>query len=62
MQEKVIPTAVCPSDDHLFYALISPEAVELADAVIRIAQRLNAHDARRLNSQAHERDVLDLER
>jgi hypothetical protein len=46
------PTAVCLSDDDLFYALTSPESVQLADVIVRIAQRLNAHER-------DERDMLD---
>jgi hypothetical protein len=54
MEERsvLVPTAVCPSDDDLFYALSSSEAVQLVDVIIRIAQRLNAHER-------DERDMLD---
>jgi hypothetical protein len=49
--ENVIPAVACPSDDDLLFSVISPEAAQLADVVIRIARLLNAH----------ERDMLDPE-
>ena len=44
MQEKVSPIVASPSDDDLFASLIRPEAVALADTVIRIARLLNARE------------------